>query len=94
MIMGIVKTEPRKTATAGEPVALEALAKLRKVIPSVPDTIQPKQEGADPEAGQWVCADCGDVLRNNLEAYGHEKSHRLAWWTNSSDDGPPHLEEP
>lgn len=82
----VVRNGP-KTAKAGEPVKVKALTKLQKRFPNISGTIQPKPENASP-SGQWACADCGDAFRNNLEAHGHTKTHRLAWWTGV------HLEEP
>ncbi len=86
------KASVRRTAKAGELTSAKAFRKLNGLTRGFLSlggrnaaTIQPKSAATN---GQWVCADCGEVLQNNMMADGHAASLRLAWWTGE------HLEEP
>lgn len=75
-------------ATAGHPLGKKAIERLNRTgIRNIPATVQPKPENAH-AGGQWVCADCGEAIQNNMTAASHNRRHKLAWWTGE------HLEEP
>lgn len=67
-------------AKAGDPITAKARAKLAKVsrVPAdqIADKVAPKTTG---QSGQWFCITCGELPRNNLEASGHTKNHKVAW---------------
>ncbi len=82
----------RRVALAGERITAKAAARMRRDFPMMrvlltneTCTIAPKTDTAN---GQWACADCGEMLQNNMQAHGHPKSHRLAWWTGTRFEEP------
>lgn len=80
-------SDDRKVAKTGESVTAKAAAYMRKHWPHLADLLQSKEDfqikpKSDEKAGQWCCADCGKFFENNMQAQGHPRSHRLAWWTN------------
>lgn len=79
--------EPKNAIVkAGERFAPKALAVLRKRrVELTEEVVQPK---SDIRQGQWMCVDCGDILANNLEIWGHPKKHRIGWWTGTQVEEP------
>jgi len=81
-----------RTAKAGDVATPKAAARwrrithLRELFQNQEDmSVKPK---TDAKEGQWACIDCGEFLANNMQAHGHPKSHRLAWWTSCRFEEP------
>jgi hypothetical protein len=72
----------------GERFTPKAAAVLRKRRIELTQETSVVQAKSDAKNGQWMCADCGGVFRNNMEMWGHPKKHRIGWWTGT------HMEEP
>jgi hypothetical protein len=81
----------RKMVQVGEKLAARAVERLRNsaIIDAQNDTVRAK---SDAPHGQWLCADCGDGLANNMQANSHTRSHRVGWWVLDAED--PHMEVP
>jgi hypothetical protein len=90
--MNSPKRKEPGVAKAGEKFKPNARAKLRQLMiwEGEPDEFfvaHTKTAGVN--NGQFVCADCGEVFQNNMQAWAHSPlSHRRAWWTGERFEEP------